>query len=95
MPRCQKWSSTVLSKHSPVSANLPFKQTKGPSLDHLEMTHTNSAHAFIALMLTTIAEDPALAAITRPLAKKLKLNYSMMLIMTKARDRFLAKTKTN
>ena len=62
-----------------------------PSKRGVELTHTCLAHSIIAFLFTTIAEDPVLGALARPLARALRVNGSMLLVMTKARSRFLSK----
>ena len=57
----------------------------------VEVTRTCLAHAIIAFLFETVAEDPVLAAVTAPLARRLGINGSMVEVMSKARARFLAR----
>lgn len=61
---------------------------------HLELTHTNAAHAFIAFLFATIAEDPILKHLAKPIARAANVNASMLEVMTKARLRHLSKPHT-
>ena len=64
-----------------VATSSPFSST----------TRTCLAHAAIAFLFETIAEDPVLGPLSRPVARAFGVNGSMLEVMTKARARFLAK----
>ncbi|KAJ8604093.1 hypothetical protein CTAYLR_001742 [Chrysophaeum taylorii] len=66
-----------------------------PALRDLELTYTNPAHAFIAFLFTCIAEDPVLGPLARLAATFGNFNASMLMVMTKARARFVANKNNN
>lgn len=62
-----------------------------PRTAAVETTRTCLAHAAIAFLFETIAEDPVLGPLSRPVARAFGVNGSMLEVMAKARARFLAK----